>query len=369
MDPTFTFPALEQMQTPIFICNARGVVIFKNAAAMRRIRLPRRNTSVRSHLRQAEISELERIPQRKRPSILTLHTGDRPVRALVIPYVKDQNCGPALSAADAATGEVCSLWIFPAVLQVFATSLSGQYIEGVLEELADEICSLVKQADRISGTLPGKFKLTLEQKLDRLVQRILTTLGTLPDGRWYDLRSAMKILLPILRRRLEAVGAHIDYTEDEDVYMTGQAVDLPRMSLLVLHLLCYCVPLASSKEVSLHLYRDGQKVCLRAAFTLHWPPYTVEDSAEIDKLCLLLPSGQLELMIIDALCRGFGSPIRYSLTEAAADNLCLTLPLPLTQRGSLRAPLAGQTELLFLERDLEALFGAVWAEQFSGLLS
>ena len=126
MNPTFSFPSLEQMNTPIFICNAKGVVIFKNAAAMRQIRLPRRNTSVRSHLRQAEEGELDRIYQRKKPSLLTLHTGDRPARAFVVPYISDETCGPALAGAEVAEGEVCSLWIFPAVLQTFATSLPAQ---------------------------------------------------------------------------------------------------------------------------------------------------------------------------------------------------------------------------------------------------
>ena len=114
---SFSFPSLEKMSTPIFICNAKGVVIFKNDAAMRQIRLPRRNTSVRSHLRQAEEGELSRIHLRKKPSILTMHTGDRPARALVIPYVRDETCGPALSQSEGPAGEVCSLWIFPAILR------------------------------------------------------------------------------------------------------------------------------------------------------------------------------------------------------------------------------------------------------------
>ncbi|MGM9647901.1 MAG: hypothetical protein ACI3YH_07210 [Eubacteriales bacterium] len=365
MTPIFTFPALEQMQTPLFICNARGIVIFKNAAAVRRIRLPRRNTSVRSHLRQAEEGELDRIAQRRRPSILTLHSGDRPVRALVVPYVKDEKCGPSLASADAKVGEVCSLWIFPATLQVFSTSVTVQYIEGVLDELSDEICGLVKQADRISGMLPGKEKDVIGQKMDRRVQRILATLETLPQGRWFDLRRGLEILLPILRRQLEIVGVEVNYSEEDDLFAPGQAVDLPRMSLMLLHLLSYCVPLADDRAVSLCLCRAGERICLRASFKLNWPPYTVTDSDDLRKLCLLLPTGQLELLILDSLCKGFGTPIRYTLTDEAENNLTLTLPLPLTERGAVRMPTLNSTELLFLSRDLEVLFGAVWEEKFT----
>lgn len=365
MIPTFPFPALEQMQTPIFICNARGVVIFKNAAAIRRIRLPRRNTSVRSHLRQAEEGELDRIPERRRPSILALHTGDRPVRALVIPYVKDENCGPALGSADAQRGEVCSLWIFPAILQTFSTSLTAQYIEGVLEELSDEVCDLIKLADRVSGLLPGKEKNAVGRKLDRRVQRILSTLETLPEGRWFDLRHAVQTLLPVIRRRMEIVGCEIDYGEEKDILHPGQVVDLPRLSLMLLHLLSYCVPLSDERAVTLRLCADGDQICVRAAFSLHWPPYTVNDSEDLRKLCLLLPSGQMELMILESLCRGFGAPVRYTLTDEIENNLTLILPLPLTDRAAVHMSMLTSTEQLFLERDLEAIFGAVWEERFT----
>lgn len=365
MIPTFSFPALEQMQTPIFICNPRGVVIFKNAAAVRRIRLPRRNTSVRSHLRQAEEGELDRIHLRKKPSILTVHTGDRPARALVIPYVKDEKCGPALSCADAAEGEICSLWIFPSVLQTFSISISVQYIEGVLEELSDEICSLIKQADRYSGLLPGKEKNAVGKKVDRRMKRILSTMETLPDGKWYPLRRSLQILLPIVRRRLSALGVEIEYTEEDGIFAVGQAVDLPRTVLLLLHLLAYSVPLGEQRAVSLCLRKDQDQICLHSSFSLNWPPYTVTDSDDLRQLCLLLPSGQLELMILDALCKGFGAPIRYTLTDELENNLTLILPLPMCEMGTVQMPALSATEELFLERDLETLFGAVWEEKFT----
>lgn len=365
MTPTFTFPALEQMQTPILICNARGVVVFKNAAAVRRIRLPRRNTSVRSHLRQAEEGELDRIHLRKKPSLLTLHTGDRPVRALVLPYVKDERCGPALSSADAASGEVCSLWIFPAMMQTFSISLTVQYVEGVLEELSDEICALIKQADRCSGLLPGREKTELGKKLDRCVMRMLSTLETLPEGRWFGLRQSVQMLLPIIRRRLEVFGVDLEYSEESEIFNAGQAVDLPRLTLLVLHLLSYSVPLDEQCAVSLRLSRAEDRICLCSSFTLNWPPYTVTDSEEIDRLCLLLPSGQMDLLVLDALCKSYDMPLRYTLTDEPENNLTLILPLPMAEACDVEMPLLTSTDSLFLERDLEALFGAVWEEKFT----
>lgn len=359
---SFSFPSLEKMSTPIFICNAKGVVIFKNDAAMRQIRLPRRNTSVRSHLRQAEEGELSRIHLRKKPSILTMHTGDRPARALVIPYVRDETCGPALSQSEGPAGEVCSLWIFPAILQVYPTSLPVQYMEELVENLGSEICALIKYADRASGLFAGKEAQSVQTKLDRKVHRILSTLEAMPEGRWFDLRHSLQIILPVLHRRLEIVGAELEYSEEEDIHLPGQAVDLPRMSLALLHLLTYTVSLSGSRSVRLRLCRMGDEVGMRASFTLRWPPFTTENSDDLYKLCLLLPSGQLELLILNSICKGFGTSVTYTLTDEPEYNLILNVGLPLTQRALVRTLVLTPTEQLFLERDLEALFGAVWEE-------
>ena len=363
MNPTFSFPSLEQMHTPIFICNAKGVVIFKNDAAMRQIRLPRRNTSVRSHLRQAEEGELDRIHLRKKPSLLTMHTGDRPARALVVPYVNDESCGPALAGAKVKSDEVCSLWIFPAVLQTFATSLPAQYIETLVDDLGSEICSLIKQADRLSGLLPGKEKRAVQEKMDRRVMRILSSLETIPEGRWFDLRHTLQIVIPILYRRLELVGADLEYLEDEEVLSFGQAVDLSRMALVLVHLLTYCVSLSGSRSVRLRLCKLSEGIGFRASFDLSWPPFTTTDSADLHRLCLLLPSGQLELLVLDSLCKGFGMPLTYTLTEEPENNLTLSVGLPVTQRAMVRTMVLSPTEQMFLERDLEAIFGAVWEEK------
>lgn len=365
MNETFTFPALEQMETPILICNEAGVVIYKNPSAMRAIRLPRRNTAIHSHLRQAEAGELERIGERKKPSILTLHTGDRPARAMVIPYVRDADCSPVLSSAGVAEGEVCSLWIFPAILQVYVTSPSAQYIESAAIDLAPELCKLVKDADRLSGLLPGKERREVQEKLNRRINRLLSAIERLPEGRWFDLRKAIEILIPIVTRRLELLGARLDYKEDSPLSSVGQAVDLPRMALQLLHLLIYCVTLSGSRTASLCLHPYEAGVQMSASFTLTWPPFTVQNSNDLQKLCLLLPGNQIDLLVLGSICKGIGKGLQWSLTEEAENNLTVTVDLPVIQRNLVRAATLSSTELLFLERDMEAIFGAVLEERLS----
>ena len=359
MNYTFTLPALDRLDTPILICNNAGVVIYKNPAAMRTIRLPRRNTSIRTHLRQAEEGELDRIGERKKPSILALHTGDRPVRALVCPYVQNENSGAVLRASTAAQGEVCSLWIFPAALQVFATSQSGQYIESVVVDLAPELCKLVKETDQLSGLLPGKKRRELEEKTTRRISRLFTAMEELSEGHWVDLHMAINMLIPILRRRLELLGAHLEYTEEKTLHSEGIVVDLSRMSLQLLHLLIYCVSLSDSNTAALQMKSDADGVQMSAAFTLNWPPFTVADSEDLHQLCLLLPGSQIDLLMLDSICKSIGRGIKWSLSDEAENNLRVTVDLPVKRSNLVRMHLLSSTDVLFLERDLEAIFGAV----------
>ena len=192
--------------------------------------------------------------------------------------------------------------------------------------------------------------------------KIINTIEVLPEGRWLDLYHAMQILLPILHRRLDLLGAQMEYSEDEGVYSSGQAIDLSRMALVLLHLIIYSVTLSGSRTVHLRLCKTQSGLVLRASFTLSWPPFTADHSTDLDRLCLLLPSGQLDLLVLNSLCKNFGTPLTYSLTEEMEDNLTLTVGLPITQRATVRTLALSPTEQLFLERDLEALFGVIWEE-------
>lgn len=131
---------LEKLRTPIIICDEKGLVIYKNSAAVRNVRLPRRNTSMLTHLGQTEKGELCRLFERKKPSVLTVQTGDRNARALVTHYTRD--------------GKECSLWVFISLLQT--GSVSGMFAEmdASLTAIARDICKCIQSIDEFSRALP-----------------------------------------------------------------------------------------------------------------------------------------------------------------------------------------------------------------------
>ena len=100
-----------------------------------------------------------------------------------------------------------------------------------------------------------------------------------------------------------------------------------------------------------------------AAFTLNWPPFTVSHSEELHKLCLLLPGSQVDLLMLNSVCKSIGRGVRWSLTDEEEYNLRVTVDLPIMGRDCVRTNLLSDTDLLFLERDLEAIFGAVLEER------
>ena len=196
------------------------------------------------------------------------------------------------------------------------------------------------------------------------MSRLFTVMENLPEGGWYDLNMVMNLLGPIAKRRLKLIGAHLEYMEEEISDMNSIAVDLPRMTLQLLHLLTYCVALASCEMASLYLHTDKDgDLMVTAAFTLNWPPFVVCESDDLQQLCTLLPGSQIELLMLNSVCKSIGRGVRWSLTDEVEYNLRVTVDLPICDNGSVRMNQLTSTDLLFLERDLEALFGAVLEER------
>ena len=78
--------SLDELNTPIMMCDKEGVVIYKNEAAVKEVRLPKRRTHMQPHLHPDDARKLSYIDGAGKPCIFNVSTGERKVRAFVIPY-------------------------------------------------------------------------------------------------------------------------------------------------------------------------------------------------------------------------------------------------------------------------------------------
>ena len=222
----------------------------------------------------------------------------------------------------------------------------------------------MKEADRLSGLLPGRRHRELKEKMNRRIGRVFSSFENLPEGRWYDIATATGLLLPVACRRMELVGAHLEYSVGNLSGAAGLAVDFPRFGLQLLYLLIYCVFLSGSRSATVRLDSHESGIEMTASFTLRWPPFTTEETDDCEKLCQLFPGGQIDLLLLCSLCKHIGRGVCWSLSDEAENNLQIKLDLPVAERSDVRMSLPTVTDLLFLERDVEAIFGVVLEARF-----
>ena len=146
----------DELDTPIIICNASGLVVYKNASAMRSIRLPRRNTHIQFHLDRGGLSEYENIPSRKKPSVISVDTGDRKANAFVMPYKRGV--------------ESCSLWVFFSLLQINALSRVFGDFERDLCDVGYEICDIIRCLDEKTFTLDERVRTEADKRIEKRME-------------------------------------------------------------------------------------------------------------------------------------------------------------------------------------------------------
>lgn len=355
---------LEKLNTPIIICDAKGLVIYKNTAAVRNVRLPRRNTSMLTHLGQTEQGELRRLAERKKPSVLTVQTGDRNARALVMPYTRQ--------------GKECSLWVFVSLLQT--GSVSGLFAEAdsALTAVGREICEYVKTVDEFSLALPDQ---PTAAQIDRLEKRILKILDTVIKERknWlFEMHTGLRILWEAIEKPLSQFGYQLKVAEDaaEVPSLAGKGerlvlVELYSLITLYLHLLLWACDSASTKQLELALRQIGEDYYMDIAFTQPYPPCYTDDgddpnafSNDFSALIALSPKNRFEIRLFEAYCASGEYELSYRITHEAENNVCLRLKLLTVQKTRLRSGEESQNELLFVQHDLALYFWYVVKERF-----
>lgn len=347
---------LEKLRTPIIICDERGLVIYKNSAAVRNVRLPRRNTSMLTHLGQTEKGELCRLFERKKPSVLTVQTGDRNARALVTHYTRD--------------GKECSLWVFISLLQT--GSVSGMFAEmdASLTVIARDICKCIQSIDEFSRALPDQPTAAGLEKLDERLHRIIDSIIEHRRGWLLDLGDALDLLYEAIDRSLRKYGYHLNRREEFDRIPKWDAgagtvrvlIDLYAFFTLYLHLILFCCDCAPMRHIDMNVRMESgaeDAYYMELAFTLPYPPfYTDGDrySDDLSALIALSPKNRFELQLFEAYSRAQGFHMSYRITHEVENNMRFRMKLPVVQKVRLRSGEESMNERLFVQHDLTLYF-------------
>lgn len=350
---------LEKLSTPVIICDERGQVIYKNTAAVRSVRLPRRHTSMLTHLGQTEQGELRRLPERKKPSVLTVQTGDRNARALVLPYLRD--------------GKQCSLWVFVSLLQTGSVSGLFAELDASLIAVGREICEYVRSVDEFSRALPELPSAARLERLEKRLMKILDELVADKHGWLFELSDVLDMLEQAIDRPMRKYGYHLNFYSEFDRSPSWQGgkgdtrvlIDLQSFFTLYLHLILFACDASPMKHIDITVRRQEEDYLMEIAFTLPYPPfYTDGMSTDLSALIALSPKNRFEIQLFEAYSSARGFEMSYRIGCEAENNMRLRMKLPVLQKLRLRSGEESNTERLFVQHDLTLYFWQIVKERY-----
>lgn len=345
--------SLEEVSTPVIILDSEGRVIYKNTSAIRSVRLPRRNTHIFAHLDKTGIGEYEKIQKRRKPSVITVNTGDRNARAFVSKYTRD--------------GEDCSIWIFVSHLQTGATSRVFNQIESSINLAAGEICDIVKEIDRRGRNLNVRMKGAADKKISKsffsLIDRIYKA-ETDPRASMYAVDKAVEILTGAAERTLSHFGFRARIDRSGMGLPMGYLVDYRAFSSAFTHLLVFAAEASASKAIEVTCSFEDESIVTRMGFTLPIPPEYVSGEKDVSKLVHICPASTVDIIVFEKVCKSFGYDFEFSVTEDFIDNVSIVFKAPCSSLSMVRASSAFDIESILLEKDQSVIFAYVFSEIF-----
>ncbi len=332
----------DELDTPIMICNSSGLVVYKNASAIKNVRLPRRNTHVQFHLDRGDISEYENIPSRKKPSVICVDTGDRRANAFVMPYKR--------------ASENCSLWVFFSFLQINALSRVFVDYERDLCDVGYEICDIIRCLDEKTFTLDEKAHADADLRIERRLERILEYMfsgGGLRKNSAATFESTVNLLREVSERSFDKLGYDVRFSGSCEKRIP-RMLDMRGFIVLYLYATVFACKLSRDRRVEISVSEKDDDLYLKVEFSLGYPQFTVKSSKDVFDLVGLAPKFALELLIISRLCKNHGYDCLCSVSEDSHNNVIMEFTVPECVPAAVRAPYDSATEDMLLARDIQA---------------
>jgi hypothetical protein len=339
--------SLDHLTTPIILCDKEGRVIYKNDIAVSQIRLPKRNTDMRVHLDQTGTGELDRIFERKRPSLITVHTGDRNAKAFVTSYYRNE--------------QECSLWVFSSFMQTNASSRLFSTFEAEMTAVAKDLCDIIIAIDQKSLLPLGKSANSLNKKIETKFTHLLSSLleGRTENSTW-SVKESIQILSTQIPTLFGEFGYHIQMNVMDSSKNISQYLDFRNFILFYSHALTFCAELTRNRKLHLNIIGTDEMVILfEIQFTLLYPPIFSEESSDLSQLYQLAPMNCFDILIFDALTKLSGYHISYSVNSSHEDNVVIRFKIPTTLKRSLYSSKNLGKENAFVKTDADTLLGFV----------
>lgn len=338
---------LDNLETPVLICDPNGIVIYKNKLALETIRLPRRNTGVRSHLEQSGKTAFAAMLPDSKPQTIAVFTGDRSAKALVFPYRYREND--------------CTLWAFISFLQVRPNSIIFSRMEEDIIRITGDLASLftllAEQSAIPSGRRARSGDRRLSSKIEHIIDRVLDTRNERANWSVIDsLDILSNSVLPVFRH----YGCEIVYQDKVPIKDRYKYLNFRDFVLFYSYALAFCTQISRGHRITVDaLTIDESTIRFDIRFTILFSPIYGEKQTDFEKLIPLFPKNSVDLLIFSKLVQFRGYRIEYSVSEAHHNNAQIIFDLPLTKSRGLAAPKNDEFENRLLANDCRRMLEGI----------
>lgn len=332
--------AFDSMQTPVIICDALGMVVYKNEVAVKLVRLPKRRSSILIHLDRAGKGAYDHLINDSHAAIISVYTGDKNAKAFAIPYEYQ--------------GVNCTLWLFPGFLQAHPSSTVFSVIEKEIERISDDFCNIIVLMTQRATLSAGKSTNAINKKVEKKFDHMLTTLLESDTKRMQvSIRECMRLLDGQLSEIFEQNGYYIDLTNEISPDIMGKYLNFRDFLAFYSHAMTFCCEQTRSNRISLKATSDKRResISFTASFTLFFPPTYIAVSDDFTELIKYFPTHYVDLFILVKLTQLCGYHITYSITDSYFDNFVISFEIPIYTRTGFSAPKSTEREFRLLEAD------------------
>lgn len=316
MDYDVGIGSLDELITPIIMCDKGGLVIYKNEAAVKEIRLPRRNTHIQPHLFPGDPQKLDYISGSKKAAVINVCTGDRNAYAIVCSYKRP----------DGSEG---TLWAFPAMIQTNAMTRYCCRAVNSFIGVADDYSRVIKAIDERSFLLDPKKKQRMDNRIKKYINNVIEMMFTDCDDTPYPVGQGIKLICDVMNRTLIRFGYDVQM-EAGDCLEGDQKVyfDFRSFIIFMFHLVIFFSECGTERALKVRFDRDEEGLKIALTLSMPYPPFYTSGKSDIKKLMQLNPSGTLDVLIFDNFAKKHGYKFSYSINEDHTDNMlvCVTVP-------------------------------------------
>gem|GEM_PF-2361313 len=336
--------SLDELNTPIMMCDPDGLVIYKNEAAVKEVRLPKRRTHMQPHLNPDDLGKFGSISDMKKPGVFTVDTGDRKVRAFVVPYSRQ--------------GKKCSLWVFMAIIQINSKTRYTRAIENDLMEGAGELCELIENIDEKSFYTGARKQVSVDKRIRKKIDNVISYMFG-GEKELYPLGKGICLMTDAAVRTFGKFGYRI--TSNLSGFpvkeSTGLYVDFKSFSLFFYHLLAYFIECGADGVMNVGFSLEDTVLKVKLLLSMPYPPYYTEVVSDFEKLAVLSPASIIDVLVLEKFAESYGYELSVAINDDHMNNMAVVASLPVIRRMTVREKShSAEIDELLLEGDLMLMF-------------